>query len=73
MPEDIINNPTNKGTKRPNTKPLLKAGHKFTPIILPDFNFEITLSDNVSPDNLITLFTMYYTPKIINTIVQYTN
>jgi hypothetical protein len=73
MPEDIIDNPTNMGSKRPNTKPLLKAIRQFTPMILPDFDFEITLSDNVSPDDLITLFIMYYTPKIIDTIVQYTN
>jgi hypothetical protein len=73
MTKDIINDPTNKGTKQPNTKPLLKAGHKFIPMILPDFDFEITLPNNVSPDNPISLFTIYYTPKIINTIVQYTN
>jgi hypothetical protein len=59
----------NKGTKRLNTKPLLKAGHKFILMILLDFDFKITLPDNVSPDNLISLFTMYYTPKIIDTIV----
>jgi hypothetical protein len=73
MPEDIINDLMNIGTKRPNAKPLLKARRQFIPIILPDFNFKITLSDNVSLDNLITLFIMYYTPEIIDTIVQYTN
>ena len=73
MPEDIINDPTDKGTKRPNAKPLLKAGHQFIPMILPDFEFDITLPDDVSPDDLITLFTMYYTLEIIDTIVQYTN
>jgi hypothetical protein len=38
-------------------------------MILPDFDFEITFSDDVSLDDLITLFTMYYTPEIIDTIV----
>jgi nitric oxide reductase large subunit len=42
-------------------------------MILPDFDFEITLPDDVSPDDPISLFTMYYTPEIIDTIVQYTN
>jgi hypothetical protein len=69
MPEDIIDNPTDIRTKRPNTKPLLKAERQFILMILPDFDFEITFSDNVSPDDPITLFTMYYTPKIIDTIV----
>ena len=69
MFEDIINDPTDRGTKRPNAKLLLKAGRKFIPMILPDFDFEITLPDDVSPDDPISLFTMYYTPEIINTIV----
>ena len=73
MTEDIINDPTDRGTKRPNAKPLSKAGCKFTPMILPDFDFEITLPDDVSPDDPISLFTMYYTPEIIDTIVRYTN
>ena len=73
MSEDIINDPTDRGTKRPSTKPLLKAGRKFIPMILLDFDFEITLLDDISPDDPISLFTMYYTPEIIDMIVQYTN
>lgn len=73
MSEDIENNPTDRGTKRPNTKPLLKAGRKFKPMVLLDFNFEIIVPDDVSSDDPISLFAMYYTPEIINTIVRYTN
>jgi hypothetical protein len=40
---------------------------------LPDFGYEIALLENTSPDDLITLFTMYYTPEIINIIVKKTN
>jgi hypothetical protein len=69
MTKDIINDLTDRGTKQPNTKPLLKARHKFILMILSDFDFEITLSNNVFPDDPISLFTMYYTPEIINTIV----
>jgi hypothetical protein len=69
MTKNIINNLTDKGTKRPNIKPLLKARHKFILIILSDFDFKITLPNNVFLDNLISLFTMYYTPEIIDTIV----
>jgi hypothetical protein len=69
MTEDIINDLTDKGTKRSNTKSLLKARHKFIPMILSDFDFKITLSNNVSLNNPISLFTMYYTPEIIDTIV----
>jgi hypothetical protein len=69
MPKDIIDNLTNIGTKRSNTKPLLKTRRQFTLIILPDFDFEITFLDDVSPDNLIILFIMYYISEIIDIIV----
>jgi hypothetical protein len=39
----------------------------------PDFDIEITLLLNTSPDNLISLFTLYYTSEIIESIVCYTN
>jgi hypothetical protein len=67
--KNIINNLTNKRTKRLNTKPLLKVEHKFILIILSDFDFKIILLNNVFLNNLIILFIIYYTLKIINTIV----
>jgi hypothetical protein len=38
MLEDTVFDPTNKGTLRPNIKPLRKKGDAFTPIQLPDFS-----------------------------------
>jgi hypothetical protein len=73
MPKGVINDLTDKGTKRSNTKPIITAAHKFFPMYLPDFDFEITLSDDVSPDDPISFFTMYYTSEIVEQIVQYTN
>jgi hypothetical protein len=69
MTKNIINDLINKGTKRLNTKPLLKARHKFILMVLLYFDFKITFLNNVSLDNLIFLFIIYYTPKIINIIV----
>jgi hypothetical protein len=40
---------------------------------LPDWGWEINLPNNVSSDNLITLFTLYYTPEIVDLIVEKTN
>jgi hypothetical protein len=40
---------------------------------LLDFDWKITLLENVSPDNPITLFTLYYMPEIIHLIVEKTN
>ena len=73
MPEHTVFDPTDKGTLRPNIKPLRKKGDTFKPLNLPAFSYEITLLENASPDDPITLFTIYYTPEIINMIVKHTN
>jgi hypothetical protein len=73
MPKGVINDPTDRGTKRPNAKPIITAAHEFFLMYLPDFDFEITLPDDVSPDDPISLFTMYYTSEIVEQIVKYTN
>jgi hypothetical protein len=62
MPEGTVPNPTDRGTQRPNAPLLQSKGDKFIPMDCPDFEFEITLSIDVSADNPITLFTLYYTP-----------
>ena len=73
MPEDTIFDSTDKGTLRPNAPPLRKKGEAFKPMQLPDFGWEITLPENTSPDDPITLFSMFYTPEIIDIIVEKTN
>jgi hypothetical protein len=73
IPDDTVFDPTDKGTLRPNKDPLRKQGSTFKPMQLPEFGWEITLPENASPDDPITLFTIYYTPKIIDLIVEKTN
>ena len=73
MPEDTIFDSTDKGTLRPNENPLRNQGDSFKPMQLPDWGWEINLPNNVSPDNPITLFTLYYTPEIVDLIVEKTN
>jgi len=73
MPEETIFDPTNRGTLRPNTKPLRKKWTAFKPMKLPDFGWEITLPEHTSPDDPITLFTLYYIPEIMDLIVKKTN
>jgi hypothetical protein len=65
----VINNLTDRGTKRLNAKPIITAAHEFFPMYLPDFDFEITLPDDVSSDDLISLFMMYYISEIVEQIV----
>jgi hypothetical protein len=40
---------------------------------LLDFYTKIYRPDNISPDDPITLFTIYYSPEIIKYIIQITN
>ncbi len=73
MPEDTVFDSTNKGTLWPNAKPLREKGVTFIPMKLPDFSWEVNLPEHTSPDHPITLFTMYYTPEIMDMIVEHTN
>jgi hypothetical protein len=73
MLEGTVPDLMDRGTQRPNAPPLQSKRDKFILINCPDFEFEITLLIDVSADNPITLFTLYYIPKIIELIVQYTN
>ena len=73
MPEDTEPDPTDRGTQRPNVRPLQNKGTKFVPFECPDFEFEITLPDYTSPDDPITLFTLYFTPEIVESIAWHTN
>jgi hypothetical protein len=73
MPEDTVFDSTDKGTLRPNAKPISKQGDTFKPMQLPNWGWQIMLPENASPDDPITLFTMYYTPEIIDIIVKKTN
>jgi hypothetical protein len=73
MPEDTVFDSTDKGTLQPNEDPLRTKGDAFKPMQLPNWDLEIILPENVYPDDPITLYTMYYTPEIIELIVENTN
>jgi len=61
MPESIEFNSTDRSILRSNTKPLRIKGDAFHLMKLEDFPYEIRLSEDVSPNDPITLFTIYYT------------
>jgi hypothetical protein len=44
MPEDTVFDSTDKGTLRPNAKPLRKKGDAFTPMQLPNWSWEINVT-----------------------------
>ena len=65
--------PTDDGTLRPNEKPISNSGTGFQPMRLEDHDIEITLPDGVSADDPYSLFQLYYSEEIIQTIVDATN
>jgi hypothetical protein len=73
MLEGTEPDPTDKRTQRLNAKPLQKKGNTFILVKCPDFDMEITLLLNTSLNDLISLFMLYYTPEIIESIVCYMN
>ena len=73
MAEGTEFDPTDTGTLRPNAKPLQKKGTRFQPIKCPEFDFEIRLQQATDPRDAFALFSLYYTPEIIESIVEYTN
>ena len=73
MSEPVVADTTDAGTLRPKLKPLPKAGTKFKPIQLNDFDFEVHIPEDCSLEDPISLFIQYYTPDIIDTIVSATN
>ncbi|PVH67331.1 hypothetical protein DL98DRAFT_579274 [Cadophora sp. DSE1049] len=73
MPEDTVADPTDPGTRRPDVPPLTSHGDKYYPMHLPNYPPEIRIPEGVDADDPLSLFTMYYTPEIIEWIVQKTN
>jgi hypothetical protein len=61
------------GTLRPLAEPLHARGAQFKPMEIDDFDFEIHLPEDCSPDDPITLFTQYYNKDMIDAIVLATN
>jgi hypothetical protein len=55
MPEDTVFDSTDKGTLRPDEDPLRTKGDAFKPMQLPNWDLEIILPENVSPDDPIII------------------
>ena len=73
MPELTVFNSTDRGTLKPDEESLESTGDQFVPIKLPHFDWEIHLPENPSPNDPITLFTMYYAPEIMDMVIKNTN
>ncbi|KAL5320616.1 hypothetical protein ACEPPN_011426 [Leptodophora sp. 'Broadleaf-Isolate-01'] len=73
MSESTERDPTNAGTLRPKAPPLKVKGTKFEPMDAPPFDMQLNLPPEVDLDNPLTLFLQYYTPEIVDGIIEATN
>lgn len=73
MPENTRADTTDSGTRRPDAPEISGQGTKFIPMKIPRRYFKIHLPEGVSPNDPISIFLLYYPPKIIDIIVQRTN
>jgi len=73
MSESTEYDSTDQGTLRPNIAPLCTEGAHFIPINVPEVGFKITLPETICADDPIQLWSLYYTPEMIDHIVSCTN
>ena len=65
MPEDIKYNLIDKRTLRPKAPLIINRGSYYEPMEISDLEVEICLLEHVSPNDPITIFTLYYSLEII--------
>ena len=68
-----VADPTDAGTLRPQLKVLPNAGTHFQPMRLDEFEYEVHIPEDCSPEDPISLFILYYNPDIVKAIVLATN
>ena len=73
MPGNTVFDPTDLGTLRPDEPAIHKVGTCFRPLEVDERPTHITLPKNVTPLRPYSLFELYYSPEIIDSIVQATN
>lgn len=73
MPKDTEFDPTEMGTLRPNEPAKKVAGQQFQPMNIDERPTHIILPDEVTPFHPYTLFELYYSDKMIESMVQSTN
>ena len=73
MSKGIESDPTDQGNILPKCSSDLGEGGLLILMEWPDFDLQITLPIDASPDDPTTLLMLYYTTEIINGIVQHTN
>jgi Transposase IS4 len=70
---EVVPDPTDDGTLRPNIEPDPTTGDHFEPLKYPKFDPAVTLPPDVESDDPFGIWSLSFTPKIMDDIVRATN
>ena len=70
---DVIADPTDAGTDRPNLPTIEAEGTFFTPVPVPPIVCEIRLPENVLPSNPLAIWSLFFPPEQLQIIANHTN
>jgi hypothetical protein len=70
---DVVADPTDDGTLRPNIEPEPTTGDHFEPLFCPEFEQCTNLPPEVKSDDPFAIWNLFFTPKIMEDIVRATN
>lgn len=73
MPENTKKDTTDDGTLRPDLPPIRVPGDNYNPMLIPDFDLQISLPNGVNVNHPLSLFLLYYPPEIVKHLVDCTN
>lgn len=73
MLSNTVADPTDDSTLQPNKKPIYRTRTCFQPIEIHPRDIAIDLPSSISADDPFSLFRLYYTDSIIQSIVEATN
>ena len=71
--QDVIPDPTDSGTLRPDLPPTSKTGTKFEPMEYPEFDSKINLPPHIKPRDAFSIFTLFFSRDQLQIIVENTN
>jgi len=74
MLENIVGDPTDpKGTLQPNLHLEIGSGDHYKPLFCPEFDCIINLPAGIDRTNPLAIWSLFFTPKCLQNIVQNTN
>jgi len=70
---DVIADPADTGTLRPDISPELTTRDHFDPLFCPDFPHSVTLPPDIQPDDPFGIWSLFFTYEIMEKITNATN